>query len=116
MQVQLNTDRHITVDDELSHQVEAVVESVLGRFTDQITRVEVHLSDVNSHKGGDDDKRCMLEARLAGLEPMAVSHQAATLQQAIDGAAKKLERALESTLGRLGNKKGRTSYGGNQNS
>jgi hypothetical protein len=47
---------------------------------------------------------------------MAVSHQAATLQQAIDGAAKKLERALESTLGRLGHKKGRTSYGGNQNS
>jgi len=80
MQVQLNTARQITVDDELTHQVEAVVESVLGRFADQITRVEVHLSDENSHKGGD-DKRCMLEARLAGLEPMAVSHQAATLPQ-----------------------------------
>jgi hypothetical protein len=80
MQVQLNTDRQITVDDELTHQVEAVVESVLGRFADRITRVEVHLSDENSHKGGD-DKRCMLEARLAGLEPMAVSHQAATLPQ-----------------------------------
>jgi hypothetical protein len=49
MQVQLNTDRQITVDDELTHQVEAVVESVLGRFADQITRVEVHLSDENSH-------------------------------------------------------------------
>jgi ribosome-associated translation inhibitor RaiA len=116
MQVQLNTDRHIEAHDELAHQVETVVEGTVGRFGDQITRVEVHLSDVNSHKGGDDDKRCMLEARLAGLEPMAVSHQAATLQQAIDGAAKKLERAIESTLGRLGNKKGRTSYGGNQNS
>jgi ribosome-associated translation inhibitor RaiA len=109
MQVQLNTDRQIAVDDELTHQVEAVVERVLSRFADQITRVEVHLSDVNSHKGGDDDKRCLLEARLAGLEPMAVSHQAATLQQAIDGAAKKLARALDSTLGRLGSKKGRTS-------
>jgi ribosome-associated translation inhibitor RaiA len=116
MQVQLNTDRQITVDDELAHQVEAVVERVLSRFADQITRVEVHLSDVNSHKGGHDDKRCMPEARLAGLESMAISHQAATLQQAIDGAAKKLEMALESTLGRLGNKKGRTSYGGNHNS
>jgi ribosome-associated translation inhibitor RaiA len=92
------------------------MEGTVGRFGDQITRVKVHLSDVNSHQGGDDDKRCRLEARLAGLEPMAVSHQAATLQQAIDGAAKKLERALESTLGRLGNKKGRTSYGGNQHS
>jgi ribosome-associated translation inhibitor RaiA len=115
MQVQLNTDRQITVDDELTHRVEAVVESALGRFADQITRVEVHLSDENSQKGGDDDKRCLLEARLAGLEPMAVSHQAATLPQAIDGAAQKLERVIESTLGRLGHKKGRTSYGGHQN-
>ena len=114
MQVQLNTDRQITVDDELTHRVEAVVESVLGRFADQITRVEVHLSDENSQKGGGDDKRCLLEARLAGLQPMAVSHQAATLHQAIDGAAQKLARVLESTLGRLGHKKGRPSYGGNQ--
>jgi ribosome-associated translation inhibitor RaiA len=114
MQVQLNTDRQITVDDELAHQVEAAVESALSRFGDQITRVEVHLSDVNSDKGGDDDKRCVLEARLAGLRPVAVSHQAATLQQAIDGAAKKLERSLDSTLGRLGDKKGRSSYGGDQ--
>jgi ribosome-associated translation inhibitor RaiA len=115
MQVQLNTDRHIEAHDELAHQVETVMEATLGRFADQITRVEVHLSDENSHKGGDDDKRCMLEARLAGLQPMAVSHQAATLPQAIDGAAQKLASVLESTLGRLGHKKGRPSYGGNQN-
>jgi ribosome-associated translation inhibitor RaiA len=105
MLVQLNTDRHIEAYDELARQVETVVETTVGRFGDRITRVEVHLNDVNSHKGGD-DKRCMLEARLAGLEPIAVSHQAATLQQAIDGAAKKLEKALDSILGRLGNKRG----------
>ena len=114
MQVQLNTDRQITVDNQLANQVETAVESALSRFADQITRVEVHLSDENSDKGGDNDKRCLLEARLAGLRPVAVSHQAATLQQAIDGAAQKLERSLESTLGRLGNKKGRSSYGGDQ--
>jgi ribosome-associated translation inhibitor RaiA len=71
-------------------------------FAAQITRVEVHLSDENSDKGGDNDKRCLLEARLAGLRPVVVSHRAATLQQAIDGAAEKLERSIESTLGRLG--------------
>ena len=116
MQVQLNTDRHIDAHDELAHQVETVLEATLGRFADQITRVEVHLSDENSQKGGGDDKRCLLEARLAGLEPVAVSHQAATLPQAIDGAAQNLARALERTLGRLGHKKGRPSSGGNQTS
>jgi hypothetical protein len=92
------------------------MEGTVGRFADQITRVEVHLSDENSQKGGDEDKRCLLEARLAGLQPMAVSHQAATLPQAIDGAATKLAKALESTLGRLGSQKGRPSSGGNQTS
>ncbi len=114
MHIQLNTDRQITVDDQLTKQVEGTAESALSRFGDQITRVEVHFSDVNSQKGGDEDKRCLLEARLAGLRPIAVSHQGATVQQAIDGAAKKLERALDSALGRLGDQKGRSSYGEDQ--
>jgi ribosome-associated translation inhibitor RaiA len=106
MRVQLKTDRHIAAHDELAHQVETVMEGAVGRFADRITRVEVHLSDENSHKGGGDDKRCLLEARLAGLEPMAVSHQAATLPQAIDGAAQKLARALEVLWGGEATRKG----------
>jgi hypothetical protein len=68
MQVQLNTNRQITVDDQLAHQVETAVESALSRFADQITRVEVHLSDENRHRDGD-DTRCMLEARLSRQAP-----------------------------------------------
>ncbi len=116
MRVQRKTDRHMAVHDERAHQVETVMEGTVGRFADQITRVEVHLSDENRQKGGGDDTRGLLEARLAGLQPIVVSHRAATLPQAIDGAAKKLVRALESTLGRLGHKKGHSSYGANQNS
>lgn len=103
MQVQINTDSNIEGHDELTQQVEAVIRDALDRFSERITRVEVHLSDENSDKKfGIDDKRCLLEARLAGLQPTAVSHQAATLEQAVDGAAEKLKRSLESTLGRLG--------------
>ncbi len=100
MHVQVNTDNHIEGREALATRVEAVVQESLRRFSDQITRVEVHLSDENSHKGGD-DKRCMMEARLEGRRPTAVTHQAATLDQAIDGAADKLQRSIESTLGRL---------------
>ena len=73
---------------------------------EHITRVEVHLSDENSNKkiGTGDDKRCLLEARLTSRQPIAVSHQAATLEQAIDGAAKKMRHSLETVLGRLGNR------------
>jgi hypothetical protein len=62
--------------------------------------VELHLSDENGKKSGVDDKRCLMEARLAGLAPIAVSHNAATLTQAIDGAAAKLKRALDTAVDR----------------
>lgn len=103
MHIQVNTDNNIEGREELATRVEAVVEKALSRFSDQITRVEVHLSDENSHKGGQNDKRCLMEARLEGRQPTAVTHQAATLGQAIDGAADKLKTVIESTLGRLRN-------------
>ena len=101
MQIQINTDSNIEGREELAASVKAVVESAVQRFSDRITRVEVHLSDENSRKSGQDDKRCMMEARVEGRQPTAVTHRAATLDQAVDGAAEKLKRSLESTLERL---------------
>ena len=74
---------------------------MLGRFADKVTRVEIHLSDVNSQKGGENDKRCLMEARVTNRQPVAVTEQAATRDQAVDGAAQKLKRSLDSTLGKL---------------
>ncbi|MHB8898509.1 MAG: HPF/RaiA family ribosome-associated protein [Thermoguttaceae bacterium] len=110
MQVQINTDRNIEGREALTDQVRGVVESALRRFSDHITRVEVHLSDENSDKkGGEDEMRCMIEARIEGRQPIAVTHQAASLDQAVDGAADKVTRLIESTLGRLRDqKRGRT--------
>ena len=101
MQVQVNTDNHIHGREEIVALVETSVEGAVGRFRDRITRVEAHLSDTNSHKTKGDDIRCVLEARLAGHQPIAVTHQAATVELALSGAADKLERSVESTLGRL---------------
>ena len=42
---------------------------------------------------------------------MAVSHVADTMEQAIHGAAEKLERLLDSTFGQLNSVKGRTPTG-----
>lgn len=106
MQIQLNTDRNIEGHEALTTRVSEEVESALKRFSDRITRVEVHLSDENSDKkGGNDDMRCVMEARLEGRQPVAVTHHAATLDQAIDGAADKLASLIESTLGRLRDQK-----------
>jgi len=101
MQIKTNTDRNITGSEGLAAQANAIVESALARFSDQITRVEIHLSDENGARGGAQDKRCLMEARLEGRQPVAVTHQAATAELAMIGAADKLKRSIESTLGRL---------------
>jgi ribosome-associated translation inhibitor RaiA len=71
--------------------------------------VEIHLSDSNGQKAGANDKRCLLEARIAGRQPIAVTEEANSLHQAIDGAARKMKRSLDSTLGKLGDHKRSTS-------
>ena len=102
MQILVSTDNHINGSAELVHRVEVVIDVALGHFGDRITRVEVYLSDENgSQKFGNDDKRCVLEARLAGLKPIAVSHKGASLEQALKRAADKLAKTLMRTLGRI---------------
>jgi ribosome-associated translation inhibitor RaiA len=97
MQVLVNSDLHM----DLTERVQGVLEGRLERFEERITRVEVALSDLNSCRLGERDKRCIMEARLGGREPIAVSHEAPTLAEAIHVAAEKLERAVEDALGSL---------------
>lgn len=101
MQIQVNTDHNIDGHDALAQWVTASIESALIHVSEHITRVEVHLSDENSgQKDGSQDKRCLMEARLEGRQPIAVDHQAGSLGEAVDGAADKLARRIDSTLGK----------------
>lgn len=102
MQIRINTDHNIEGHEALAARISGVIENALSRFSDRITRVEAHLSDENSDKkDGYDNMRCMIEARLEGIQPIAVTHQATTLDEAVDGAADKLTSLIETTLGRL---------------
>ena len=113
MQIHVKTDNHIEGSDDLTGRVEDVVTASLDRFGDLITRVEVHLNDVNAQKHGV-DKRCMMEARVSGRESVVVTHMADSLDDAIHGAADKLEKTLDRTVEKITEKKGRTSFGGDQ--
>jgi ribosome-associated translation inhibitor RaiA len=107
MQVLVNSDHHIVGGEDLMERVQGVVEGRLDRFEGRITRVEVHLNDLNGSKLGERDKRCMMEARIGGMKPIAVSHEAPTVTEAIHAAADKLERAIEHTLGKMAVTEGR---------
>ena len=103
MTIQINSDSNITGTEGLSSFVETTIAETLKRFDNHITRVEVHLNDENSNKSGMNDKRCMLEARLEGMQPVAVTAHGDTIQEALKSALSKLKSSLDTTLGKLQN-------------
>lgn len=112
MLVHVTTDNHISGRQELVGEIEATVSAALVRFKEQLMRVDVHLSDQTSNESSGVDKRCKLEARLAGMQPLATSGDGANLDQAIDAALDRLTNLLEHKLGKISEKKGRVSFGG----
>jgi ribosome-associated translation inhibitor RaiA len=103
MLIQVNTDNNIEGSARMSAYFTDTLEGALSRFQDQITTVQVHLSDENGGKEGTSDKRCLLEARLKGLKPVVVTNTAENLDIAVNGAIDKLIKSLESTIGKLRN-------------
>jgi len=107
MKIQVNTDGSIAGSDALTQQLEADVSAALERYGDRLTRVELHLSDENGPKASHGaDKRCMIEARPAGLQPVAVTEHADTIERACHGTTRKLQSLLDTTFGRIADRHG----------
>jgi len=94
--------RDMDKSDAIEAKVREAVEKAVGRFGDRVTRVEVHLGDVNAHKKGPDDKRCMMEARPAGSKPVVVEAVGEDLYAVISEAGQKLEKVLEKHFAKSG--------------
>jgi ribosome-associated translation inhibitor RaiA len=104
MKVQVNTSNDIANKDALERWASDFLNGQLARFDQDLTSIEVQLTDENHGAKGGIDKRCMLEARLAGRAPVAVTNFAPDQNQAIRGAADKLAHALDHALGKLDRK------------
>lgn len=100
MQIQINTDHHIEGSEARDAWTRGVLESALAPYADELTRVEVHFNIENAARGGTSDKRCLLEARVNGRPPVAVTEHADALDAALHGAVRKLLHALEHDRGR----------------
>jgi ribosomal subunit interface protein len=98
MQIQINPG-DVPTSDAIDQHIRDEVEKAMRLISHQVTRVEVHLHDENAQKGGL-DKRCVMEARLAGLKPIAVQDEGNDLYLTIKQAAEKLQRAVRNRLDR----------------
>jgi hypothetical protein len=100
MLIEVRTDGNIQGSEQFSDHVKALVDTALDRFDDHIRRVDVYLSDAIGDKPGHDDKCCVIEARRDGREPIVVTHQESTMDQAIQGAVHNLKKSVDSAFGK----------------
>lgn len=101
MNIQISTDKNIDGGEKFSNYVNGVITQALHTFHTQITSIGVHFSDQNSSKIGYQDKRCVLEYRMAGRGATAVTHDADSVDEALNGAVEKLSHSIEHTLGKM---------------
>ena len=104
MKIQINTDKTISGSENQEDYFTSLITEKLNRFQSHISRIEVHLSDENGKKEGHDDIQCILEARIEGRDPIAVTCEADTVKNAVSGAIDKVKISLETILERMKNR------------
>ena len=107
MQIQVHTNDHIQGGESLVRWVQEEATTRLARFREHVTRVEVFLSDVDGGKSGVADKRCVIEARPNGRQPVAATAEAAKVADCVAGALDKLVRSLGDDITRAKDRQGR---------
>jgi len=103
MEILLNTDKNISGTEEMREPLKATIANALDRFSAHLTRVEVKLSDENADRDSANDKRCVLEVRPRGMQPIVVTSHGASVEHAVDEAISKMKTSLDTVMGRLRN-------------
>lgn len=102
MKITVNSDSSIAMNASLAKRIMGEAAEVLDRFSDRLTRVEIHLTDVDGGKTGKVDKRCLVEVRATRIQPLVASAHGKELPAAVREAMGKILRALNSALGKRG--------------
>lgn len=101
MQIQINTDKNIDGNERLINFYTSEIQNELDRYEEKITRVEVHLGDENSAKSGLNDKKCLIEIRIANMQPVVVTNFGDTIEKAFSGSIEKAKKVLEGNFEKL---------------
>jgi ribosome-associated translation inhibitor RaiA len=102
MKILINSDSSIAMNAKLAKYIVGQAAELLDRFSDRLTRVEIHLSGIGKGKGGKVDQRCRVEARAARMKPLVASARSKEMQTSVNQALRKMVRALNTSLGKQG--------------
>jgi ribosome-associated translation inhibitor RaiA len=106
MQFQFNSDNHVHGSEALAARVEQIARARLSRVEARITRVEVHVGDENGARNVGADKRCSVEIRPTGMDPITASQTASSIETAVVGATDKVLAAFDRQVGKRTTRKG----------
>jgi len=98
MLIQINTDKNIEGTTELITHFTSLLQDHLQRFDEYLTRVEVFLSDENASREAGNDKKCILEVRPKGQDPIVVTAVTDNLYLSVKTAAEKMFLTLEKSV------------------
>ena len=96
MIIQFDTAHSLHANDAFTAQLIKILNEKLERFDKDISRLEVHLSDENGYKAGANDKRCLLEAHIAGMPHIVATKHSNSYEESVYGAVDKLIVSLHS--------------------
>lgn len=106
VQFQFNSDNQVEGDTAMAERVEQMARARLGRIEQRLTRVEVHVGDVDGPRDGVEGKRCAVEVRPAGMSPISATDRAASVEAAVNGAVDKVLAAYDRQVGKRTSRKG----------
>lgn len=95
MRVDVQSCSGIRNDRRLMNDLAKTVERDLHRYESRIRKVEVLILDDDESP---DEKWCVVEARIAGWEPIAVRAHAGSFERAVHAGAEKLDEVIGETL------------------
>lgn len=101
MEIQIHTDKHVILDDQLRDRIREDLGGVLSQIKHAVSRIEVHLSDESAGRTSGEHVRCLLEARPTGQETVTVTAHGVSAGASFAGAVDKLESLLRHKLDRL---------------
>ncbi|HAI13853.1 MAG TPA: ribosome-associated translation inhibitor RaiA [Phycisphaerales bacterium] len=85
----------------INNHVQQRIAQAIKTGLKQITRIDVHLHDDSGPcKSGTSDKRCTIEMRLAGMDPMSIEQHGNDMYAVINQATRKLQQSLIKTRSR----------------
>jgi ribosome-associated translation inhibitor RaiA len=101
MHIQVHTDKHIEGGERLNIYISEEIAGSLNRFSEKITRADVYLTDENAGKSANNDKRCMIEVKVEGGNPVAVTTYEATVEKALSVAIDKIVASLDTVFDKM---------------